>query len=702
MKRRLVGTVCAALAALAACAVAQDRVVVIGVDGMDHALTRRLMDEGALPELKKLADEGGFSALKTTNPAQSPVAWATLTTGRDPGATGVFDFLKRTLINGEVGAELALVEKDPRRVRAPAVAAAAVLALALFGASRAARRRNRGVLARGLVLGAALFCIACGAAWALLPAEVVLPRNPRGGTALWERVDAAGVRGTSLLAPLAFPAPELQDGCLLCGLGTPDVAGTPGLAIQYREEPVPGGGRITPTGCRVSPVRATDDRLHGVFAEGPKDSAGRRVRAPISPLVLRAKRLAVISVGRGEATVGERQWTPWMPVSFRVAPFLDLAGLTRFRLLEGGARTVLYQEPTCFDPLRPSAAAPIATPRSFGAEIGGGKPFDTLGWACATNPLQDGLIDEETFLSDVEDLDRVREEMVMRGLEDASRRFFFCVLATPDRVQHLFWRDIDPEHPLHDAGAIARRGDPIRDSYRRLDALVGRVRRERLKPGDLLLVVSDHGFASFRVSVNLNRWLAEEGFLVGSGATAERTIETSLGGTSLFPGVDWAKTKAYSLGLGKIWINLAGREPHGCVPAAERRAAMETLRERLLALRHEGQPVVRSVKFREDLYRGDRVGGSADLILGFEAGYRISWQATLGSLDEPVFAPNRALWSGDHCSVDPDLVPGVLFASRPFEAGAPSIADIFPTVEAALGLSPTPGLDGTALKWKAP
>src|SRR5262249_33452016 len=152
---------------------------------------------------------------------------------------------------------------------------------------------------------------------------------------------------------------------------------------------------------------------------------------------------------------------------------------------------------------------------------------------------------------------------------------------------------------------------------------------------------SDHGFSPWRWAVNLNRFLAEEGYLVGSGNHEERTLETSVGASSLFPGVDWKKTRAYSLGLGKIYVNALAE------PAPDRAALLAEIRGKLLALRHEGQPVVRSAKIREEIYQGSFTGESADLIIGFERGFRVSWQCTLGSLDEPVIAANRNLWSGD-------------------------------------------------------
>jgi predicted AlkP superfamily phosphohydrolase/phosphomutase len=692
------------LAAFAVCAGAagQGRVIVIGVDGLDYEVCRELMVAGDLPALSELAAGGSFIALYPSNPAQSPVSWATMTTGMNPGKTGVFDFLRRELGADGVTAELAFAERQGRPPSgSPAVRgvrdAALAVAAVLLGVAAVRRRRGRAWFAVGalaMLLGLAGVHVWDEARGAL----AALPRNARGGEAVWERLDAAGVPAVSVLAPMAFPAPELRHGHLLCGLGVPDVMGTPGTVTVYREEPVPADRAVTTTGCRVRSIR--DDgggRLAPLSVSGPRLARGEpRPEVPVGASVRRDARTVAFDGASGDA-VPEGAWSPFLDVEFRLPWFQRLHALSRFRVLEAGPRVVLYQEPPCFDPRRQHASIPITSPLSFGAELAADGPFDTLGWACATNPLQDEVIDEATFLADVAEIERQREALVWRSLLKPGWRLFFCVLATPDRVQHVFWRDRDPKHSRHDPDAVRRRGDPIRDAYRRVDALVGRIRREVARPEDLVLVVSDHGFASFRWAVNLNRFLAEEGFLVGVGDRAERTLETSLGAGPLFPGVDWSKTRAYSLGLGKIYLNM--KAEGGAVDPSERAALLEDIRNRLFALRHDGLPVVRSAKVREEIYRGKRVVESADLVIGFERGFRVSWQCTLGSLDEPVIAPNRNLWSGDHCSVDPELVAGVLFSSRKLDQSWADVADVCPTIEVELGVTPDPDEDGKPVRF---
>ncbi len=89
---------------------AQGRVIVIGVDGLDHGLVSEFIAQGHLPALEALAAEGTFAPLRPTNPAQSPTSWASLTTGLNPGRTGIFGFLRRTVKDGRVRGENALAE----------------------------------------------------------------------------------------------------------------------------------------------------------------------------------------------------------------------------------------------------------------------------------------------------------------------------------------------------------------------------------------------------------------------------------------------------------------------------------------------------------------------------------------------------------------------------------------------------------------
>src|SRR6266568_4656622 len=76
-------------------AASEQKVIVLGFDGVDARYTERWMNEGKLPNLAKLRATGTFRPLRPTLPAQTPVSWSTFSTGIDPGRTGIFDFLRR-------------------------------------------------------------------------------------------------------------------------------------------------------------------------------------------------------------------------------------------------------------------------------------------------------------------------------------------------------------------------------------------------------------------------------------------------------------------------------------------------------------------------------------------------------------------------------------------------------------------------------
>lgn len=80
---------------LPAAAADKPRTVILGFDGADARMTEQWMDEGKLPNLARLRDQGTFSPLRSTVPSQTPVSWSTFSTGLSPGRHSIFDFLKR-------------------------------------------------------------------------------------------------------------------------------------------------------------------------------------------------------------------------------------------------------------------------------------------------------------------------------------------------------------------------------------------------------------------------------------------------------------------------------------------------------------------------------------------------------------------------------------------------------------------------------
>jgi predicted AlkP superfamily phosphohydrolase/phosphomutase len=367
-------------------------------------------------------------------------------------------------------------------------------------------------------------------------------------------------------------------------------------------------------------------------------------------------------------------------------------------------------DPVQIDPR--DAYFPMSSPGSLGGELWRlDGPFETMGWQEQTFALNDRFQSDAGFLRDMlQDLDRgtvtlLREMRRIREGHAKTPRLVFYTFTATDRACHCFWRYRDPAHPAHQSDAELAGTDPILTVFQRFDAIVGRIRAE-LEEGDTLLVASDHGFQTWRWGVHVNQWLVDNGYMTLRHDAGRKQLDQLFLFASPEEAVDWSKTRAFALGLGQIYINLRGRDKTGIVEVADKRALMLELKQKLEALKNPyltgdendgvGPKAIRSVKILEDVYRFGPQGAPKhvpDLQLGFEKGYRISWQtALLGGMGRSghVFERNTVPWSGDHCSTDRELVPGVLFSNRriePAEADAPhTVRDIAATVMKHFGI----------------
>jgi predicted AlkP superfamily phosphohydrolase/phosphomutase len=268
------------------------------------------------------------------------------------------------------------------------------------------------------------------------------------------------------------------------------------------------------------------------------------------------------------------------------------------------------------------------------------------------------------------------------------------VFDTSDRIQHMFWRYTEPGHPARSGGASREQNRIIEAMYVRLDALVGKI-KGKLGRGDVLIVLSDHGFKSFERGISLNSWLYENGYL----ALKDGKNESG----EWFQDVDWERTKAYAMGLGGLFLNRKGREAKGVVGPEEAPRLKKEIAEKLEALADPGngkRAIVR-VHDRDEVYKGPYVENGPDLIVGYEVGYRASWDSVTGKVGGPVFEANTKCWSGDHC-IEPARVPGVFFSNWKCPADHPGLLDMAPTVLRLLGVEPPAYMDGKSLDLEPP
>ena len=630
------------------------RVVVVGLDGLDPGLCARWMDEGRLPNLQRLAGQGVFRPLGTTLPAITPAAWSSFATGTDASGHNIYDFITR----------------DPRTY-GPVLSSARVLPPR-----------------RSLKLGRHR-----------IPLSRPRVRNLKGSRPFWKLLGDKGVFSSILRVPITFP-PEPFAGHLLAGMCVPDLRGTQGeftcLTETPEQAPGPGEDGRTEGVGRWIEVGMCPGQSSRVRIPGPPAPFGRSGDPPLqAPIDLEhdteAECLRLTTAGQ-RIDLREGVHSPWVELTFDGGPGVRVRGICRF-YLAAAAPLKLYLTAIQIDPDRP--CLPLSHPPSYATYLSQrlGK-YGTLGLAEDTEALDAEVIDEEAFLRQARSLHQERERMFFHALDRTREGLLVCVFDGPDRLQHMFFRTLDPGHPANEGRRVAEFEDVLPRMYGEMDDLVGRV-MERVDDGveTTLLVISDHGFCPFRRGVNLNTWLREKGYLA--------LEEGSEGGGNVsgdwFAGVDWSRTRAFALGLAGIFLNRAGREARGVVSEAEARDLKGELIAGLEGLEDvDGQPAIRKVWDAAACFHGPYKDAAPDLFVGYNAGYRAAWSGARGRVAAEVFEDNTRHWSGDHC-VDPAQVPGVLFCNRRIDKTDPHLLDVPVSILRLFGVDPPSWMQGEDL-----
>jgi predicted AlkP superfamily phosphohydrolase/phosphomutase len=686
------------------------KVIVIGFDGVDAKFTERWMDEGELPNLARLREEGTFRHLRPTLPAQTPVSWSTFATGIDPGRTGIFDFLRRDPATylpvfaafDEISEPFLLGDKNP----IVGGLAITLIGLVIFGliARFASGAKWAYVIAMSIavVLGGAAF-------WAVgkyLPESKPGVINRRAGIPMWEVVAKAGLKARVIRVPVTFPAVDFEKGHLLSGLGVPDMSGRIGKPFYFTSEL--NLSREMSNEFSIEVVQLEDNRgAMDTEIVGPPNKlfgAPPYISCPMRLSIPDARDSVSFEVSGQSFTLKPGEWSDWTRLDFKFNEIITIHGASRFFLLESQPEVKIYLSPINFDPRSLPPGFKISAPAGWAKELAGEfGPYKTMGWAIDTWAISEGFANEQMFWDDMEWT--VRQFAAMnREFLRSDDDLFIHVFEFPDRVAHVLWRLVDQDHPAYDPVLAEQWGDGLFRSYQIMDEIVGEAMKAAEEENAALIILSDHGFASWRRSINYNTWLAQHGYLgVKSGVEAkERNLEVLFDHGEFWENVDWSTTKAYSLGLGNIYLNLEGREAQGTVkPGEEAEALKREIREKLEALIDPatGQNPVSRVVAREDIYGEFDPNLIPDLFVTNNPGYRVSWQTSLGGIQKDLLETNRNVWSGDHCSLDPNHVKGIFFYNRKLDPGRePYIADIYPTVLDLLGVNPPYKLDGEALK----
>jgi predicted AlkP superfamily phosphohydrolase/phosphomutase len=622
------------------------RVIVLGFDGMDYDLTERMLEEGELPNLARLKAMGSFAPLATAVPPQSPVAWSDFITGMDAGGHGIFDFIHR----------------DPKTM------------LPFLSTSKA---EDSG---RTFNIGKWQIPLSSGSVELL-----------RRGQAFWEALESQGVETTIIRMPANFP-PSGTAHHELSGMGTPDILGGYGTFSYYTTDPQPFSGKSLSGG-----------KLHSVFVLDNIVQA--KLYGPDNPFLIKKEKLsldfsvyidarepvALLEVDGHEQVLKVGEWSEWIPLEFEMIPSQKLAAMGRFYIQSVRPDFRMYVTPLNFDAMKPGL--PISTPADYATELAEATgEFYTQGMPEDTHALRGGVFNRDEFLSQA----RLAGDDVIRQygyvLDNWKGGFLFYYFGNADQISHMLWRPMDPGHPAYDPVNDPPFADAVRSIYRQLDGVVGTtLDRMKTMGGDtMLLVMSDHGFTSWRRSFNLNTWLKEQGYLVQ--VDPSRPDPLGILGTN----VDWTRTRAYGLGINSLYINVAGREKRGVVPESERRQLIDEIRGKLLATLDPstGEPAITKVYVRDEWYSDDgyrEVG--PDLVVGYAKGTRGSDAGALGGIPANVIEDNTSQWSGDHC-MDHESVPGVLFTSRPLGKPARSLGELAPAILSEYGIEGFPAAGG--------
>lgn len=650
------------------------RFLVLAFDGLDPKITRKLMNDGKMPNLAKLVRNGSFSKLATSTPPHTPVAFSNIISGSDASVHQIFDFIHR----------------HPRSKNGP---------FKPYFSTADIVAPEYSWLPSALPLGGKWQVPLTGGSTVLL----------RQGPSFWDSLIRNGVDTQVYYLPSNYPPPKPEGpGNFRCisGMGTPDILGGYGEFTLLTPDAPKAGRQVD--GGRFVRLRMRKHRGSALL-QGPPDFMQKSaidaatMADPLETLVevVRDPKsdVARIRISGQTLIMNAGEWSHWTAIGFTSkipgssvmsaagAPS-SVQGIVRFFLKSVHPKLEIYVSPFNIDPVTP--ISDISTPSALSSQIAKkfGR-FHTNGIPEDTKALSHRALNEDQFIDQSHAVVAERVQQYQGALANFDSGCLFFYFGATDLLQHMFWRDRDPEHPGRVDEQAEKFGSLIDETYVEIDKQIG-AGLDRLKATDTMIVFSDHGFTSFRRGFNLNSWLVKEGFIKLKNLAAQTT-------SVLYSNVDWGKTKAYGLGLNGLYINEKGREQFGCVGMDEKQAVMAEILDKLRTVRDtDGNEVVTQVDQTQKLFSNVDPDIAPDLIIGYGDGYRASWETVLGGMPRDLLVDNKDRWSGTHLT-DPNIVPGMFASNRTLSTDLPTISDLAPTILAEFGISPPTEMSGKSL-----
>ena len=319
--------------------------------------------------------------------------------------------------------------------------------------------------------------------------------------------------------------------------------------------------------------------------------------------------------------------------------------------------------------------------------------------------------DAQAFLDDVERTFDLRVKAYHYLQKRFQPDFMMAVFILTDRIQHLFWKYLDPKFDLYNSHMASLIRPRVKDLYRKLDDAIGDI-AANLPADTNLMIVSDHGFGGTEAYFNVNQWLQDHGWLkVKSGAAVKKRLffaamklndepwvkrllpdgfQSWLRGrvrgtrssfkSDLEASIDWERTRAYFPSIPSQGIYLTKPDEH----------LVTEIEDALRALKDDaGKPVIDRIWRGEDLYRGAQAEYSPDLIF-LARDYAILGRPLL-NIGE-WFSPSLGTPLGFHRTqgilfgLGPDVQPGKITGAK--------IEDTTPTALYLMGEAIPDKLDG--------
>lgn len=342
-------------------------------------------------------------------------------------------------------------------------------------------------------------------------------------------------------------------------------------------------------------------------------------------------------------------------------------------LSEAGKRVLVFNVPVTYPPRRVNGIlvgcflSPKLEKATYPPEVSGqlaslGYIIDVDPWAARRNKAQ--------LLDDIQEALQARERALFYFMRQEPWDYIHCHIMETDRLHHFLWAEMEAGDP--------RYAPRFFDFYHQVDGFLGRV-RQAMDAQTTLIVMSDHGFCSLRKEVYINHWLASKGWL-------KFTAEPPSSLKDIHP-----TSLAYALDPGRIYLNVRGREPMGCV---ERGEPYERLRNEIiqeaLALRdpESGEPMIREAFRVEEIYHGPLLDHAADIILDPYDGYDLK-----GALYKPTLTFKGDELVGMHTYDNASLY----ISGQRLPARRIWVADVMPTILRLMDVPLPADLDGQPL-----